>query len=160
MESPFSISLTTMRMKVLSKLDGIMLYRKLGVGFSSTDELLYPNTKVRLWLIRARHKFMWLETIPLLVLELLTARLTFVVFSLKDDYPEKKNGHGGIYSSGVQLFKDSSQYFRYFRYTKPVHSRKRFYQFSVGLLFEWIHFLHSLDRMMKIRARISSSIID
>ena len=43
----------TRRMKLLSRPDGFMLYGKLGIDFFSTSELLYPNMKIRLRLLRA-----------------------------------------------------------------------------------------------------------
>ena len=54
MEAPLSEPFFTRRMKMLSRPDGFMLYGKLGVDFFSTSDFLYPNTKVRLRLIRAR----------------------------------------------------------------------------------------------------------
>ena len=51
MEAPLAEPFFTRRMKMLSRLDGFMLYGKLGVDFFSTSELLYPNMKVRLRLI-------------------------------------------------------------------------------------------------------------
>ena len=47
----------TRRMKLLSRPDCFMLYGKLGIDFFSTSELLYPNMKIRLRLIRARPNF-------------------------------------------------------------------------------------------------------
>ena len=47
----------TKRMKLLSRLDGFMLYGKLRINFFSTFELFYPNMKIRLRLIRARPNF-------------------------------------------------------------------------------------------------------
>ena len=43
----------TRRMKLLSRPDGFKLYGKLGINFFSTSELLYPNMKFRVGLIRA-----------------------------------------------------------------------------------------------------------
>ena len=57
MEAALSEPFFTRRMKMLSRPDGFMLYGKLGVDFFSTSDLLFPNTKVRLRLIRARPKF-------------------------------------------------------------------------------------------------------
>ena len=45
------------RMKLLSRPDGFMLYGKVGIDFFSTSELVYPNMKIRLRLIRARPSF-------------------------------------------------------------------------------------------------------
>ena len=49
-EGPFF----TRRMKLYSRPDGFMLYGKLGIDFLTTSELLYPNMKVPIRLIRAR----------------------------------------------------------------------------------------------------------
>ena len=57
MEAPLSEPFFKGRMKMLSRPDGFMLYGKLGVDFFSTSELLYPNMKIRLRLIRARPNF-------------------------------------------------------------------------------------------------------
>ena len=53
LEGPFF----TRRMKLYSRPDGFMLYGKLGIDFLTTSEILYPNMKVRIRLIRARPKF-------------------------------------------------------------------------------------------------------
>ena len=47
----------TRSMKQLSRPEGFMLYGNLGIDFFSTSELLYPNMKFRLHLIRARPNF-------------------------------------------------------------------------------------------------------
>ena len=52
LEGPFF----TRRMKLYSRCDGFMLYRKLGIDFLTTSELLYPYMKIRIRLIRARPK--------------------------------------------------------------------------------------------------------
>ena len=54
MEAPLSEPFSTRRMKMHNRLDGFMLYGKLGVDFFSTCELLYRNMKIKLRLIRAR----------------------------------------------------------------------------------------------------------
>ena len=43
----------TRRMKMYCRLDGFMLYGKLGIDFLTTSELLYPNMKVEIRQIRA-----------------------------------------------------------------------------------------------------------
>ena len=48
MEAPLSGHFFTMRMKMLSLPDGLLLYGELGVDFFFTSELLYPNMKSRL----------------------------------------------------------------------------------------------------------------
>ena len=45
-------------MRLLSRPDGFMLYGKLGADFFSTSELLYPNMKVRLRLVRVGPNFL------------------------------------------------------------------------------------------------------
>ena len=58
MEAPLSEPFFTRRLKPLSRRpDVLMLYSKLRVDFFSTSELLYPNMKKRLRLIRARPNF-------------------------------------------------------------------------------------------------------
>ena len=57
METPLSEPFLRRRMKMLSRPDGFMLYGKLVFDFFSTSELLYPNMKIRLRLIRARPNF-------------------------------------------------------------------------------------------------------
>ena len=55
--TPYLILFLTRKMKLLKILDGFILYGKLGIDFFSTSELLYPNMKIRLRLIRARPNF-------------------------------------------------------------------------------------------------------
>ena len=57
-------TLFTRKMKMLSRCDGFKLYGKLGVDLFSTFELLYPNMKNRLGLIRARHIFYMISDNP------------------------------------------------------------------------------------------------
>ena len=47
----------TRRMKLYSTPEGFLLYGKLGIDFLKTSEVLYPNMKVRISLIRERAKF-------------------------------------------------------------------------------------------------------
>ena len=54
----------TRRMKLLSRPDGFILYGKMGIDFFSTSELLYPNMKIRLRLIRARPNFYMISDNP------------------------------------------------------------------------------------------------
>ena len=77
----------TRRMKLLSRPDGFMLYGKLGIDFFSTSELLYPNMKTRLRLIRARPIFYMISDNPNVSLDcsLYTRRI-----ALKDDYHKKR----------------------------------------------------------------------
>ena len=43
MNNPLPDPIFTMRMKLLSRPNGFMLYGKLGIDFFSSSELLYPN---------------------------------------------------------------------------------------------------------------------
>ena len=52
------------RMKLYSRPKGFMLYGKLGIDFLTTSELLYPNMKVRIRLIRARPNFYMITENP------------------------------------------------------------------------------------------------
>ena len=80
----------TRRMKMLSRTDGFMLYGKLGVDFFSTFELLYPNMKVRLRLIRARRNFYMISDNPIVSLGIVDWSLDTRHISLKDDYHKKR----------------------------------------------------------------------
>ena len=80
----------TSRMKLLSRPDGFMLYGKLGIDFFSTSELLYPNMKIRLRLIRARPKFHMISDNPNVSLGIVDCSLYTRRIALKDDYHKKR----------------------------------------------------------------------
>ena len=80
----------TKRMKLLSRPDGFMLYGKLGIDFSSTSELLYPNKKIRLRLIRARPNFYMISDNPNLSLGIVECSLYTHRVALKDVYHKKR----------------------------------------------------------------------
>ena len=80
----------TRRMKLLSKPDGFMLYGILGADFFSTSELLYPNLKIRLRLIRARPNFYMISDNPNVSLGVVDCSLYTRRIALKDDYHKKK----------------------------------------------------------------------
>ena len=90
MEAPLSEPFSTRRMKKLSRPDGFMLYGKLGVDFFSTSELLYPNLKVRLRLIRARPNFYMISDNPNVSLGIVDCSLYARRIALKDDYHKKR----------------------------------------------------------------------
>ena len=90
MEALLSEPFFTRRMKMLSRPDGFMLYGKLGVDFFSTSELLYPNMKVRLRLIRARPNFYMISDNPNVSLEIVDCSLYTRRIALKDDYHKKR----------------------------------------------------------------------
>ena len=90
MEAPLSEPFSTRRMKLLSRTDGFMLYGKLGVDFFSTPELLYPNMKIRLQLIRARTNFYMISDNPNVSLGIVECSLYTRRIALKDDYYMKR----------------------------------------------------------------------
>ena len=90
MEAPWSEPFFTRRMKMLSRPDGFMLYGKLGVDFFSTSELLYPNMKIRLRLIRARPSFFMISDNPNVSLGIVDCSLYTRRIALKDDYHKKR----------------------------------------------------------------------
>ena len=73
-------------MKLLSRPDGFMLYGKLGINFFSTSELLYPNMKIKLRLIRARPNFYMISDNPNVSLGIVDCSLYTRRIALKDDY--------------------------------------------------------------------------
>ena len=88
--TPYLIPFFTRRMKLLSNPDGFMLYGKLGIDFFSTSELLYPNMKNRLRLIRARPNFYMNSDNPNVSLGLVDCSLFTRRIALKDDYHKKR----------------------------------------------------------------------
>ena len=66
-----------------------MLYRKLGIDFFSTSELVYPNMKIRLRLIRARPNFYLISDNPNVSLGIVDCSLYTRRIALKDDYHKK-----------------------------------------------------------------------
>ena len=77
-------------MKMLSRPDGFMLYGKLGVDFFSTSELLYPNMKFRLQIIKARPKFNMISDNPNSSLGIVDCSLYTRRIPFKDDYHKKR----------------------------------------------------------------------
>ena len=90
MEALLSEPFFTRRMKMLSRPDGFILYGKLGVDFFSTSELLYPNIKNRLRLIRARPNFYMISDNPDVSLGIVDCSLYTRRIVLKDDYHKKR----------------------------------------------------------------------
>ena len=75
---------------MLSKPDGFMLYGKMGVDFFSTSELLYPDMKIRLRLLRARPNFYMISDNPNVSLGILDCSLYTRRIALKGDYLKKR----------------------------------------------------------------------
>ena len=67
-----------------------MLYGKLGVDFFSTSELLNPNIKIRLRLIRARPNFHMISDNPNFSLGIVDCSLYTRRIGLKEDYHRKR----------------------------------------------------------------------
>ena len=67
-----------------------MLYGKLGIDFFYTSELLYPNMKNRLCLIRARPKFYMISDNPNVSLGSVDCSFHPHHIALKDDYHKKR----------------------------------------------------------------------
>ena len=80
----------TRRMKLLRRPDGFMLYGKLGIDFFSTSDLLYPNTKIRLRLIRAKPIFYMINDNPNVSLGIVDCSLYTRRIALKDDFHKKR----------------------------------------------------------------------
>ena len=66
-----------------------MLYGKLGIDFFSTSQLLHPNMKIRLRLIRARPNFNMISDNPNVSLGIVDCSLYTRRIALKDDYHKK-----------------------------------------------------------------------
>ena len=75
---------------MLDRPDGFMLYGKLGVAFFSTSELLYPNMKIILRLIRARPNFYLFSHHPNVSLRIVECNFYNRRNALKDDYHKKR----------------------------------------------------------------------
>ena len=90
MEAPLSEPFFARRRKKFSRPDGFLLYGKLGVEIFYTSELLYPNIKIRLRLIRARPNFYMISDNPNVSLGIVDCSLYTRRFALKDDYHKKR----------------------------------------------------------------------
>ena len=77
-------------MELLSRSDVFKRHGKLGVDFFSTTELLYPNMKNRLRLIRARPNFCKIGDNPNVSLAVVDCSLYTRRMALKDEYDKKR----------------------------------------------------------------------
>ena len=77
-------------MKLYSKPDGFILYGELGINFVTTSELLYPNMKVRIRLIRARSNFYMISENPNVSLGIVDSSLYTGCVMLKENYERKR----------------------------------------------------------------------
>ena len=161
MEAPLSELFFTRRMKMIGRPDGFMLYCKLGVDSFSTSELLYPNMKIRLRVIRARHNFYMLSDNPKASLGILDCSLYTRCFALKDAY-HKERMDMLAYTPVEFNYLETLQRFSAFPPDKTTSFRETFstmLQF-VWLVLQWIQILHSLDLILKIHSGINKIISD
>ena len=89
-KNPLPDPFFTRRMRLLSTPDGFMLYGKLGIDFFSTSELLDPNMKIRMRLIRARLNFYMISDNPNVSLGIVDCSFYTRRIALKDDYHKKR----------------------------------------------------------------------
>ena len=79
------------RMKLYGKLDGFMLYGKLGINFLTTSDILYPNMKVRIRQIRELSNFYMISENPNVSLGIVDWSLYTRRVMLEEDYHKKKS---------------------------------------------------------------------
>ena len=88
--NPLTAPFFIRRMKLLSRPYGFLLYGKLVIDFFSTSQLLYPNIKIRLRLIRARPNFYMISDNPNVSLGIVDCSLYTRRFALRDHYHKKR----------------------------------------------------------------------
>ena len=89
MESLLSETFFIGRMEMLSRPNGFMLYDKLEVASFSTSELLHPNMKDKLRLIRARSNFYMIRDNPDVSPANVDCPFNTLRIALKDEYHKK-----------------------------------------------------------------------
>ena len=77
-------------MILYSRLDGLMLYGKLGIDFFTTSEILYPNLKVRIRIIRAGPYSYMVSGRPNVSLGIVDCSLYTQRVLLKEDYHKER----------------------------------------------------------------------
>ena len=90
MEAPSPECFSARRMEMLSRPDGFMLYAKLEVDFFSTSELLFPNMKNRLRLIRASPNFFMTSENPDVSVGIVDCSICTRCNALKDVFHKKR----------------------------------------------------------------------
>ena len=135
----------------------LMLYSKLGVDLFSTSELLHPNMKARLRLIRARPNFYMISDNPNVSLGIVDSSLYARRIALMDDY--HKNRIDMLAYTPVEFnYLETLQRLSSFLPDKTSSFKKTFstvLQF-VGLLLQWIQNLHSLELLLRILSGINN----
>ena len=86
LEDPFH----TKRMKLYSRPDSFLMNVELGIEFLTNSELLYPNMKVRIRLIRARPNFYMINESPIVSLGIVDCSLYTRRVMLKEDFHKKR----------------------------------------------------------------------
>ena len=130
MEALLSEPFFTRRMKMLSRPDGFMLHGKLAVDFFSTSELLYPNMKIRLRLIRARHNSYMIGDNANIRLRIVDCSLYTRRIALKGDYHKKRIDMFAYTPVEFNYLETLAKTFIIPARKKPVHSKKHFRQCS------------------------------
>ena len=162
MKAPLSEPFFTRKMKMLAVPDGCMLYGKLCVNFFSTSELLYPNMKIRLRLIRVRPSFYMNTDNPNVSPGSVDCSIYTRRIALKDDYHKTR----------MDMLAYTPVEFNYLEtlaniFVSPAR-QNQFIQGNifnnalqfVGLLLHLIETLHSLDRTLKLQSGFNILISD
>ena len=144
-------------MKLISSIDGFMLYGNLGVDFFSTSELLYPNMKFMLRLIRARPSSYVICNNPYVKLGISDWSLYTRRIALKDDYHKKPKDMLAYTSLEINYSENLAKNF-------IIPSRQnQFIQENIstmvqfdGLLLQRIQILHSLHDTLKMHSGINN----
>ena len=89
-DGPLSELFSVRKMKMLSRPEGFNLFGKLGVFLFSTSELLYPNMRIRLRLIRARPKCYKISDNPNICLRNVHCSFYSNLIALKDNFRKKR----------------------------------------------------------------------
>ena len=148
-------------MGMLSRTDGFMLYGKLGVNFFSTSELLYPNLKFRLRLIKARPNFYMISDNTNINLGIVDCSFYTRRIALKDDYHRKRK-HVPAYTPVEFNFSETFAKF----FITPARQNQFIQENTFNnapvrrLLLQGIQTLHSLDFTLKNHSGINNSISD
>ena len=159
LDAPLSQPFFKKGKKMLSRPDGFMLYGELGVDFFSTSEMLYPNMKNRLRLIRSN--FHMISDNPNVSLGIVDCPLHTRRIALKDDYHMKKMDMLANTPVDYNFLETLAKPFIILS-DKTTSFKKTFstlLQF-VGSLLQRIQTLHSLDLTLKTGSGINNLISD
>ena len=117
-------------MKLLRRLDGFMLYGKMGIDFFSTSELFYPSLKIRLLLIRARPNFYMISDKPNVSRGIIDYSLYTRSTALKEDYRKNRMDMLAYAPVEYNFFGNFDKDIHHACDKKLIHSRKQFQQCS------------------------------